>query len=129
MKLLSKKSSIVLVNAQDTSSQKSKEMKTVLIVGRLLTNIPNEKDVAIKNVRMIGATNIEEVKSVFENNDNNINIVIIGAGIELDKRLVIVEYIFNTSNTITVHMKDRAGGPEGFLPFINKVLLGMVASD
>ena len=72
MKLLSKKSSIVLVNAQDTSSQKSKEMKTVLIVGRLLTNIPNEKDVAIKNVRMIGATNIEEVKSVFENNDNNI---------------------------------------------------------
>ncbi len=45
--------------------------------------------------------------------------------IELEKRLEIVRYVFNTSNITTVHMKDWATGPEGFVPFINNVLTGL----
>ena len=58
---------------------------------------------------------------------NKIDIVIMGAGIELEKRLEIVRYVFNTSNITSVHMKDRGSGPEGFIPFINKVLNGSLS--
>ena len=52
-----------------------------------------------------------------------------GAGIELEKRLAIVHYIFSTSNTVTIHMKDYATGPDGFVPFINNVLMGMMPDE
>ena len=51
-----------------------------------------------------------------------------GAGIELEKRLEIARYIFTNSNTTTVHMKDRETGPEGFVPFINRVLSGLLGN-
>jgi hypothetical protein len=50
-----------------------------------------------------------------------------GAGIELEKRLEVVRYVFNTSNTTSVHMKDWQTGPEGFVPFINRVLFGLLS--
>jgi len=37
-----------------------------------------------------------------------------------------VRYVFTTSNTTTVHMKDWETGPEGFVPFINSVLSGLL---
>ena len=51
--------------------------------------------------------------------------VVMGAGIDLETRLQIVREIFQASDTTTVHMKDRASGPEGFLPFIRSVLRGL----
>ena len=51
-----------------------------------------------------------------------------GAGIELEKRLEIVSYVFTNSNTTTVHMKDPETGPEGFVPFINRVLSGLLGN-
>jgi len=104
-------------------------MKNVLLVGRLMANIPTEKKVMIKNVYLIRATNLEEVRSAFEKIANKIDNAIMGAGIELQKRLAIVEFVFKTSDTVTVHLKDRVGGPEGFMPCINKVLKGMVSID
>ncbi len=101
-------------------------MKKIIIIGKLLINIPKASELSVTNVQLFAATNLEEVKKVFENNSNQIDIAITGAGIDLEKRLEIVQYIFTTSNTTSVHMKDRATGPEGFLPFINNVLIGIL---
>jgi len=104
-------------------------MKKVLLVGRQLTNIPPADKIPVKNIKLFAASSLAEVNQVFANNKNVIDIVIMGAGIELESRLEIVRYIFNTSNTTTVHMKDWATGPEGFLPFINLVLNGLLPEN
>jgi hypothetical protein len=36
-----------------------------------------------------------------------------------------VREIFQSSDTTTVHMKDRASGPDGFLPFVRSLLRGI----
>lgn len=118
--------SFALVHAQDTTREKSNEMKKVLIIGRLATNIPSIDDLVVKNVELFGATNLEEVKNLFAKNNNKIDIVIMGAGIALKDRLEMVAYIFASSDSATVHMKDRATGPGGFWPFINNVLKGLL---
>jgi hypothetical protein len=104
-------------------------MKKVLLAGRLLTNVPPADQLTVKNVAYFAASNLAEVQQVFAQNNNAIDIVIMGAGIELEKRLEIVHYIFNTSNTTSVHMKDWNTGPEGFVPFINNVLVGLLHGD
>jgi hypothetical protein len=105
-------------------------MKKVIIIGKLLINIPKVSELTVKkNVELFAATNLEEVKKAFENNSNQIDIAITGAGIDLEQRLEIVKYIFTTSNTTSVHMKDRASGPEGYLSFINNVLEGILSND
>jgi predicted TIM-barrel enzyme len=121
--------SFVLVNAQDTTYNKSKEMKKVLIVGLLKSNIPAVTEIRVKNVELFSATNLEEVKYAFAKSNNHIDILITGAGIGLEARLEIVRYIFTTSNETSVHMKDPATGPEGFLPFINDVLEGLLGKN
>jgi len=63
------------------------------------------------------------VRSAFAQAD--IDHVIIGAGLDLETRLEIVREIFLTSDTTTVHMKDFASGPDGFLPFVRSVLTGL----
>lgn len=103
------------------------ELKKVLLVGRLLKNIPTKDEIPVNNIELSVASSIEEVKSVFEKNNNQIDIVISGGGIELEKRLEIVNYIFKTSNATSVHLKDIDSGPEGFIPFINKVLSGLLS--
>jgi len=104
-------------------------MKKVIIIGKLLINIPKVSELTVKNVELFAATNLEEVKNVFDNNSNQIDLAITGAGIDLEQRLEIVKYIFTTSNTTSVHMKDRASGPEGYLSFINNVLEGLLGTD
>jgi len=101
-------------------------MKKVLLIGKMLTNVPSGDKIAVKDVELFAAASLTDVEKVFANNNNAIDIVIMGAGIDLEARLEIVRYIFNTSNTTTVHMKDWATGPEGFLPFINHVLNGLL---
>ena len=116
----------VSVNAQDHTYNNSKQMKKILIVGRLQSNIPAVTEIGVKDIELFSATNLEEVKSAFAKSNNQIDIVITGAGIDLEVRLEIVRYVFTTSSETSVHMKDRATGPEGFLPFIKDVLRGLL---
>ena len=102
-------------------------MKKILLVGKSLTDVPPQ--LVIKEARYFAAPDLKTAQLVFEKNNNAIDIVIMGAGIELDKRLEIVRYVFTTSNTTTVHMKDWETGPEGFVPFINRVLSGLLRDD
>jgi len=101
-------------------------MKRILLVGKQLASLPPLDQLNIKDVQYIAAPDLNTVQQVFEKNNNAIDIVIMGAGIELDKRLEVVRYVFNTSNTTSVHLKDWETGPEGFVPFINRVLSGLL---
>ena len=98
-----------------------------MLVGKQLTSAPPMNQLTIKDVQYFAAPDLKTVEQVFEKNNNAIDIVIMGAGIELEKRLEVVRYVFNTSNTTSVHMKDWETGPEGFVPFINRVLSGLLA--
>src|SRR4030095_14844988 len=101
-------------------------MKKILLVGKQLSSVPPLDQLTIKDVQYFAAPDLKTAQQVFEENNNAIDIVIMGAGIELEKRLEVVRYVFNTSNTTTVHMKDREKGPEGVVPFINRVLSGLL---
>jgi hypothetical protein len=99
-------------------------MKRILLVGKQLTSVPSQ--LVIKDVQFFAAHDLKTAREVFEKNNNVIDMVIMGAGLELEKRLDITRYVFTISNKTTVHMKDRETGPEGFVPFINGVLAGIV---
>ena len=103
-------------------------MKKVLLVGLQLTNVPPPDELLIKDVEYFAASGLTEVQQVFEQNKNAIDIVVMGAGIELEKRLEVVRYVFNTCNSTSVHMKEWITGPGGFVPFINNVLTGLLGS-
>jgi hypothetical protein len=100
-------------------------MKKILLVGKMLTNIPPPEELAIKDAEYFAAADLQGVQDVFEKSKNAIHTVIMGAGIELEKRLEIVRYVFNTSKVTSVHMKDWQSGPEGFVPFINCLMTGL----
>jgi len=100
-------------------------MKKILLVGKQLTSVP--PPLTIKDAQFFVAHDLKTAREVFEKNKNAIDMVIMGAGIELEKRLEIVRYVFTASDTTTVHMKDRETGPEGFVPFINRVLFGLLS--
>ena len=101
-------------------------MKKILLVGKSLTNVPPLDQLTIKDAEYLAAPDLKTVHQIFEKDNNPIDILIMGAGIDLEKRLDIVRYVFSTSNTTSVHMKDWETGPEGFVPFINKVLSGLL---
>ncbi|MFQ5400768.1 MAG: hypothetical protein ACE5E7_14375, partial [Anaerolineae bacterium] len=61
--------------------------------------------------------------------EHPIDTVIMGAGIDLDTRLQIVQHIFTVSKATTVHMKDWNSGPQGMLPFANGVLTGLMGEE
>lgn len=98
--------------------------KKVLLLGRtgfVLDEV--QRQLQMPDVQFFAGTGIEAVRSVFAK--ENIDHVIMGAGLDLDIRLEIVREVFQLSDTTTVHMKDRAAGPEGMLPFVRSVLSGL----
>ena len=102
----------------------SKKLKNVLLLGRkgiVLDDI--RKKVAVQDVTLFSGTSLDDVRNVF--GAHSIDIVILGAGLDLEMRLEIVKYIFTFSTSTTVHMKDRDSGPQGMLPFVNGVLTGL----
>lgn len=96
----------------------------VLLLGRtgmVLENV--EESLGVRNSTLFSGTSLVDVRRVFD--EHEIDTVIMGAGIDLPTRLEIVEYIFTTSDSTTVHMKDRASGPVGMFPFVDGILSGL----
>jgi hypothetical protein len=97
---------------------------TVLLVGKLGIVVEDAKrQLQVQDISLLVATNLEEVGSALQS--ATIQHVIMGAGLDLSKRLEIVRTVFEMSQSTTVHMKDFASGPEGFLPFVRAVLRGL----
>ena len=100
-------------------------MKTCLLLGRKGIIVDDVKDsLDARAIKLIVGTSLQDVKDSFDLND--IDIVIMGGGIDIKVRLDIIRFIFETSNSTTIHMKDWNSGPTGMLPFVNGVLDGLL---
>lgn len=98
---------------------------TVLLLGRTEIVVEDaERHLGMSDVRLLGGTGLEDVRRSFSA-EPRIDHVVMGAGLDLQTRLEIVREVFERSDVTTVHLKDRATGPEGFLPFVRAVLRGL----
>ena len=98
---------------------------TVLLVGR--TNVViNDALIRLDrpDLRILGGTSVDDVRAAFA--ETTIDHVVMGAGIDLDRRLEIIREIDRLSDHTTIHLKDRASGPGSFLPFVSAVLTGII---
>jgi hypothetical protein len=97
--------------------------RRVLLLGLLGVVVEDaQQQLRMPDVQLLVATGLDEVRSAFAQAD--IDHVIMGAGLDLEARLEIVREIFLASDKTTVHLKDFASGPDGFLPFVRSVLAG-----
>jgi polyisoprenoid-binding protein YceI len=97
----------------------------VLLVGRQTQVLDDVIDDITPQVDQSGlvlhsATDLPGVRGVMTKYD--VEHVIMGAGLGLPARLSIVEHVQRNSDHTTVHLKDRASGPEGMAPFARAVL-------
>jgi len=98
-------------------------MKNCLLLGRKEKIVDDLKDnIDAKDINLFGGTSLKDVKTAFGQHD--IDVVIMGAGLDLNDRLDIIRFIFDESKSTTVHMKDWDSGPTGMLPFVNGILNG-----
>jgi hypothetical protein len=93
----------------------------VLIVGRLLDIVDQTRSrVQCEDVVLYGATTLDEVRKTLSLKP--IDVMVVGAAIELSERLAIARAAFEISENITVHLKDKASGPPGFVPFVERII-------
>lgn len=101
--------------------------KRVLLLGRTESVVDGARreleELGFPGIELLGGVGIDGLRSAFAH--TRIDHVIMGSGLDLDIRLEIVREIFRSSETTTVHMKDLASGPQGFLPFARSVLTGI----
>ena len=98
--------------------------KRILLLGRRGVNVEDAKTkIDDPSVEIYAGIAIDDVQAVFA--ETNIDHVFMGAGIEIEKRLDIVREIFTLSQTTTVHLKDAASGPQGFLQFVKAILAAL----
>lgn len=99
--------------------------KTVLLLGRTGIVVDDVRaHISVSDVNLLAGTSLEDVQAAFDS--NAIDIVIMGAGIDIETRLSIIRHIFDVSSNTTVHMKDWNSGPKGMLPFVDGVLKGLI---
>lgn len=97
--------------------------RKVILLGKLQSNL--EKGLTLINVpgiEFVICTSLDALAEALT--QPGVDTVITGAGLDLHIRLAAIEMIFLASDSISVHMKDFASGPEGFGPFANCVLGG-----
>jgi len=99
--------------------------KTVLLLGlkrEVVEDVKNRVEAGAATV-LVG-TGVEELRAHFLRQP--IDAVIMGGGLPLETRLEAVAEVFRASGATTVHMKDVASGPEGYLPFVQSVIDGLL---
>ncbi len=76
------------------------------------------------DVQFLAASTVEQVDELLGRAD--LDHVILGGGLDLDARLLIIRRVFETSDSTTVHMNSPSG-PESYLPFVRSVLRGLLS--
>ncbi len=94
----------------------------VLLVGRLPNVIG---DVALQldhlPIQWLGAHDTDEVRRQLDT-EPRIACAIIGAGLDDKTRGELVGIIAARRPDICIHLKDRTSGPEGLVPFVQRVV-------
>ena len=95
----------------------------VLLLGKAPVLEPGF-DLGIPGVEYETGSSMDELRAALAG--GTFDHVIVGGGLPLDVRLELVRAVFEHSDAITVHMKDRASGPQGYVPFIRAVTSGLL---
>ncbi len=69
------------------------------------------RELSVQDVTLLGGTSLDDARTACA--DRSADVVIMGAGIDLEARLETVRHIFTVSNSTTMHMKDFDSGPQG----------------
>jgi hypothetical protein len=96
----------------------------VLLLGKRPV-LEADDNLAIAGVDFETGSALDELHAAFAR--GTFDHVIVGGGLPLDLRLELVRAVFEHGDGITVHMKDRASGPQGYVPFIRAVIAGLKA--
>lgn len=92
----------------------------VLLVGLKASVVDGAREqLGVPGVEFTSAIDLDDVRAAFA--DGHVDHVVMGAGLDLATRLDIVNAVFTLSDDTTVHMKDHASGPDGFLPFARSI--------
>ncbi len=83
-----------------------------------------QKGIPEDEIRLHTATNLAEVQAAFA--AGPVELVVLGAGMDIALRLEIIQHVFSVSQSTTVHMKDKESGPEGMVPFVRGLLKGLL---
>jgi hypothetical protein len=94
----------------------------ILLLGKRPVLEPGDT-LEIHGVDFETGSSLEELHAAFAR--GTFDHVIVGGGLPLDARLELVRAVFEHGDAITVHMKDRASGPGGYVPFIRAVVAGL----
>jgi hypothetical protein len=98
--------------------------KRILLLGVMAAILEDvQQQLQKPDMELLGGTGVDDVRSAFGQAD--IDHVIVGGRIDLETRLEMVREVFQSSDRATVHVKDQMSGPEGFLPYVRSVLLGL----
>lgn len=98
--------------------------RKVILLGREQKNLDKGLEfITAKGIEFVTCTSLEQLSDALK--DKDVDTVITGAGLSLDIRLDAVKMIFQTSDSISVHMKDFASGAQGFGAFADRVLSGI----
>lgn len=96
----------------------------VLLVGRLPHVIGDvARELEDLPIRWLGAHDHGEVVRQLDT-EPGISCVIMGAGLEDDIRGDLIGIIAEKRPDVCIHLKDRASGPEGMVPFVRQVVQG-----
>ena len=115
-----------IIYCRSLDSQRGRVL-LVILLGRkpevMMQLVAGLKQTAVK---FTTGTSIADLKVAFS--DELPSAVIMGAGLPLDMRLDVIRFVFEHSETTTVHMKDWSSGSNGMLPFVTGVVQGLLAS-
>ena len=100
----------------------------ILLLGVLDSILADvQQQVARPGLEFFRGTSVEDVRATLAR--TSIDHVIMGGGIPLETRLEMVREIFQSSDTTSVHMKSHIPRSEGFLPFVQAVLRGLINDE
>lgn len=93
----------------------------ILLVGRMPGVVGDTaKQLEHMPVQWLGAHNRQEVESQLEA-EPNIRMVVMGSGLDDKIRGELIGVIAGRRPDITIHLKDRASGPDGLAPFARRM--------
>lgn len=101
----------------------------VLLIGKLPGIVGHLADeLEDLPIRWLGAHDHGEVVRQLDT-EPKIACVIMGAGLADDIRGDLIGVIAAIRPDVTIHLKDRASGPEGMARFVRRVVTGMILND
>jgi DNA-binding NtrC family response regulator len=110
----------------DTNRRRNMSQKILLlgITDSVLANA--QQQLTRPDLEVFLGKNVEDVRSRLS--QTPIDHVFIGGRLAEETHLEVAWEVIQASETTTVHLQDRSG-PEGFLPFVQAVLRGLVPDE